>query len=98
MLKYTMEKVLYFADGEKGLHVSITEPSHSDLSERVQKCLERYWIVQVAQDDSGWYFKTTLKGTLALIDLQIEWRKRNGKSIENLLERKSFLKMCEVGE
>lgn len=81
--KYTVEKTLYFADRDIGMHVSSDEPRTSDLMENVTSLLGRGLLEQVAVDDGGEYFKTTKAGKVRLLELQIEWRKQNGKSIDS---------------
>lgn len=78
---YNEEKVLYFANEAKGLHVSIYEEDDTDLSGIVRSLLTRKYIERVAADDSGLYYKTTPSGEKRLIRLQIEWRKGRGKSV-----------------
>ncbi|TNC80844.1 MAG: hypothetical protein C9356_12020 [Oleiphilus sp.] len=82
MKLYTLEKVLYFANQQKGLHVSVDERRGTDLMERVERSLGKGWIIQVAEDDSGRYFKTTTKGKVQLLRLQIQWRKQHGRSTD----------------
>lgn len=80
MKKYNMEKVLYFADQEKGLHVSFKEGEiDSDLSKLVMQALSKRYIKQAGDDDSGCYYQTTRIGKKRLLELQIQWRKNNGK-------------------
>ena len=78
---YNEEKVLYFANEPKGLHVSIREEDDTDLSNIVRHSLTARFIEEVAQDDSGVYYKTTPKGEKRLLQLQIQWRKGRGKSV-----------------
>lgn len=78
---YNEEKVLYFANEPKGLHVSIYEEDDTDLSGIVRSLLTRKYIERVAADDSGLYYKTTAAGEVRLLSLQIQWRKRNGKPV-----------------
>ncbi|WP_106478152.1 hypothetical protein [Phytohalomonas tamaricis] len=88
---YNEEKVLYFANQKQGLHVSITEPEHSDLTEIVESLKEQQMIKRVEHDDSGFYYHTTTAGERRLIHLQIKWRKRNGKSVKEHKKRLSEL-------
>lgn len=78
---YNEEKVLYFANEAKGLHVSIREEDDTDLSQIVYSLLDRQLIKRVAVDDSGLYYQTTPKGEKRLLQLQIQWRKGRGKSV-----------------
>lgn len=72
---YTEEKTLYFASQRQGLHVQPKEADNlSDLSGLVEDALESGFIVKVAEDDSGVYYKTTKLGDIRLLELQIEWR------------------------
>lgn len=77
---FNVEKVLYFADQEKRLHVSSDEAKrYSDLNEIVEKLVGYGEIYKCGEDDSGSYYATTTKGKIKLLGLQIEWRERNGK-------------------
>ncbi|MGP8288988.1 hypothetical protein ACT3OH_01815 [Vreelandella zhanjiangensis] len=78
---YNEEKVLYFANEEKGLHVSVREEDDTDLSGIVRSLLTRKYIERVAADDSGLYYKTTAAGEARLLNLQIQWRERYGKPV-----------------
>lgn len=78
---YNEEKVLYFANEAKALHVSVREEDDTDLSNIVQNLLERKLIERVAVDDSGLYYQTTPKGEKRLLQLQIQWRRGRGKSV-----------------
>jgi hypothetical protein len=91
--KYTTEKVLYFASREEGLHVDIDESSRTDLSELVYKLLNQKMLERVAEDDSGAYYKTTVKGEIRLTELQIEWRSSNGKPVGN---HKNYLEQLKT--
>lgn len=82
MKKYTLEKVLYFADRDEGLHVSDSEKSGTDLDNLIHKCIEREFIEPIDSAGSGSFYKTTKAGKVQLLKLQIEWRKSHGKSID----------------
>lgn len=92
MKKYTVEKTLYFADRDEGLHVSCDEPPGSDLMENVTNLLGRGMLCQVAKDDGGEYFKTTHNGKIHLLILQIQWRRQNGKDTDIHEEKLAKLK------
>jgi len=79
---YTVEKVLYLASQERGLNVSHTEKSSTDLSERVDLLLSKGFLQLVGEDDCSKYYKTTKEGKIKLLRLQIEFRKNSGKSID----------------
>ena len=80
MEKYNIEKVLYFANQRQGLHVQDKEENNTtDLWVLVSRSLKNGRITEVGRDDSGTYYKTTIKGRIALLEKQIEWRKNNGK-------------------
>lgn len=81
-MRYTKEKVLYFASRDTGLHVDIDEKSGTTLSELVYEFMNKGLLERVAEDDSGAYYKTTRKGEIKLLELQIAWRKANGKSTD----------------
>lgn len=92
MKKYTEEKTLYFADRNEGLHVSCDEPKGSDLNRIVTELLGRGMLVQVAKDDGGEYFKTTHAGKIRLLEIQIQWRRQNGKDTDLHEEKLAQLK------
>lgn len=82
MIKYTVEKVLYLANQEKPLNVSLQERACTHLSERVKALLDAKMIYLETQDDSDKFYRTTKLGKIKLLKLQIEWRKRNGKDTD----------------
>lgn len=84
---YNEEKVLYFANQKQALHVSCYEVPTTDLSEIVLDLKERGLIEQVAEDDSGVYYKTTRSGECRLLELQIKWRKGRGKDVAEHQEK-----------
>mgnify|MGYP001193048441 CR=1 FL=1 len=84
--KYTAEKVLYFAAQEKRLHVGPSEEDRvTDLWIEVQRQVVDGCLEHIASDDSGQYFGITDKGQIKLLNMQIEWRKRNGKDVSGHL-------------
>ena len=89
---YDLEKVLYFADQKKGLHVSVTEADDTDLSILVEEAVEDGLIRRVADDDSGWYYQTTLAGEIRLVELQIAWRQHRGRNVDSHKKRLAKLK------
>lgn len=83
MKKYNVEKVLYFADGDQGLHVSPAEEDRvTDLYQILTQQLAAGCLELAATDDSGEYYKTTAAGKEKLLGLQIRWRKSRGKCVE----------------
>lgn len=91
--KYTVEKILYLDSQDKPLNVDIREKQGTDLSDRVSKLLSTGHIELLEQDDRDKYYRTTKKGKIKLLRLQIEWRKTHGKAtdlheleLEELLE------------
>ncbi len=83
-MKYTVEKVLYFANQRSGIHVAPTEKARdTDLSRIVEALIEKGDIHLVGTDDSGDYYQTTKSGDIHLLKLQISWRKAHGKSTED---------------
>ncbi|MEE4087505.1 hypothetical protein V2I64_17105 [Pseudomonas viridiflava] len=80
--KYTVEKVLYFANQKSALHVGPNEEKiDSDLHRTVQALVEKGDIHLCGTDDSGEYFKTTKSGEIHLLKLQIAWRKAHQKDV-----------------
>lgn len=90
--KYNLEKVLYLSGLPKGLNVSVSEPSHTDLSARVKFAVERNYIKLLGSDDADFYYKITEAGSIRLLEMQIVTRKELGKSTdlheETLIELK----------
>lgn len=79
-MKYTEEKAIYFASQEKCLHVCFSEQSrNTDLWRIVKQAEKQGFLIRLAGDDSGHYFGITKIGALRLLELQIEWREKNGK-------------------
>ncbi len=78
--KYTVEKVLYFANQKSALHVAPDEKKRdTDLHRTVSALVEKGDIHMCGTDDSGTYYKTTQTGDIHLLKLQIAWRKAHGK-------------------
>lgn len=81
-MKYTVEKVLYFANQRSGLHVAPSEKQRdTDLSRIVEALIEKGDIHLCGTDDSGDYYQTTKSGDVHLLKLQISWRKAHGKDV-----------------
>lgn len=84
-MKYTLSKTLYLACGEKPLHVHPREEKLcTDLWQKVQTLLSRDWIEKVGEDDSGEYYAATIEGRRIHLNNRIRWRRKNGKSTEQL--------------
>ena len=81
-MKYDVEKVLYLANQEKLLNVSVDEKKGTDLDNRVNALLSAGMIELVTSDDSDKYYKTTKKGKIKLLNMQIEYRKKHGKATD----------------
>lgn len=78
--KYTEEKVLYFANQNSGLHVQSSERArNTTLWGLVCRLVASNKIHCIAEDDSGKYYLATKSGVIALLEMQIDWRKRKGK-------------------
>ncbi|WP_289281523.1 hypothetical protein, partial [Methylophaga sp. UBA5088] len=71
-MRYTEEKVLYFASRDEGLHVDIAEDANTYLSRMVYRFKNEGLLERVAEDDSGSYYTTTIKGEIKLLELQIK--------------------------
>src|SRR5678809_1147893 len=79
MKKYTEEKVLYFANQKTGLHVQSSERArNTTLWGLVCRLVASNKIHCIAEDDSGKYYMTTKLGDIALLEMQIDWRKTHG--------------------
>lgn len=79
-MKYTVEKVLYFANQRSALHVAPDEKVRdTDLARIVEALVEGKELHLCGTDDSGEYYKTTTAGDIHLLKLQISWRKAHGK-------------------
>lgn len=82
-MRYTVEKVLYFASQEKRLHVADTEaPRCTDLHHIVTKEVASGNLRKCGSDDSGDYYECTPDGLIKLYELKISWRRQNGMSTE----------------
>ncbi len=77
MLRYTEEKVLYFAES-KGLHVGTREKG-TTLGDLVSRAVKQQNLKLTKQDGSGRYFDITDKGKIRLLSLQIQIRKQMKK-------------------
>lgn len=82
MIKYTVEKILYLANQEKPFNVDVREESCTDISVRLVKLLSGGYIEEVGRDDYDVYYRTTKKGKIYLLQLQIQWRKAHNKSTD----------------
>lgn len=82
-VKYDVEKVLYLANQEKMLNVSITEKRDTDLSQRVNALLDAGCLVQIpVEDPLNLYYRTTKKGAIKLLEMQIVTRTKLGKATD----------------
>lgn len=78
--KYNEEKVLYLADDAAMLHVDASEVKrNTTLSGIVKDLVKRKMLECIQEDEECSFYKTTLKGSIHLVKLQIKWRKANGK-------------------
>lgn len=82
-LKYTVEKVLYYAAQKSALHVGQHEKQRdTDLHRVVTSLIEAKEIHLCGTDDSGDYYSATKTGHIHLLKLQIAWRKAHGKDTQ----------------
>lgn len=82
-MRFTVEKVLYFASQDKRLHVAETEASRcTDLHHIVTKEVASGNLRKCGSDDSGDYYECTSDGLIKLYELKISWRRQNGMSTE----------------
>lgn len=80
---YTEEKTLYFASQRQGLHVQPKEfTNFTNLSGHVEDGVTAGHLIKVAEDDSGFYYKTTPAGDIRLLELQIEWRESHRRDAD----------------
>lgn len=80
--KYSVEKVLYFANQKSALHVAPDEEKRdTDLHRIVSALIEKGDIHLCGTDDSGNYYQTSRSGEIHLLKLQISWRKAHGKDV-----------------
>lgn len=77
----SIEKILYLANQDKMLNVNIRERG-TDLTNRVNSLLANKSLELVKTTDKDHYYKTTDKGKIELLKLQINTRKRLGKSTD----------------
>lgn len=95
MKKYNTEKVLYLASGDRPLHISPKEyEMRSDLAELVTRLCKSGRLVRTGSDDAGEYYAITDHGRVRLLELQIEWRKRNGKDFSGHQAKLAQLQEC----
>lgn len=81
---YTEEKTLYFASQRQGLHVQPKEfTNFTNLSGHVEDGIKDGHLIKVAEDDSGFYYKTTPAGDIRLLELQIEWRESHRRDADD---------------
>jgi len=79
-MKYTEEKALYFAAKPSALHVAPVEKlKRTTLWGIVSSAVTAGHMEKCGEDDSGEYFRATVDGQIRLLELQIQWRQRNGK-------------------
>lgn len=76
-MKYTIEKVLYFASRDVGLNVDIDERSDTTLSKIVRDLVSEGKIEQVANDDAGKYYKLTEAGKVKHQQYRDQYRRKN---------------------
>ena len=88
MKKYNAEKVLYFANTECGFNLSVDEHKargrdfrQTNLEEIVDGLLKEGLIKEVAKDEVDVYYRTTKSGEVALLNMQIQWRKSRNKDV-----------------
>lgn len=88
MASYNKEKVLYFAEQRKGLHVAPDEATrNTDLHRLVKSLVAEHMIKRVSQTPAGEYYRTTNAGEIKLLEHQIAWREERGKSVQRLQEK-----------
>lgn len=79
----SIEKILYLADtSENGLNVSVKERLDTDLNIRVAKLVEAGCLMNTGGDEKDNFFAITKKGKIKLLKMQIEVRKKLGKSVD----------------
>ncbi|HHX0959330.1 TPA: hypothetical protein ACU6GP_005141 [Pseudomonas aeruginosa] len=82
-MRFTVEKVLYFASQYKRLHVAESEEFRcTDLHHIVTKEVASGNLRKCGSDDSGEYYECTSDGLIKLYELKISWRRQNGMSTE----------------
>jgi len=80
--KYNVEKILYLASfEEKPLNVDVDELG-TDLSDRVKVLVRTGCLEEIDRDDSDIYYRITKKGKIELLKLQIQTRKKLGKTTD----------------
>lgn len=78
----SIEKILYLANQDKMLNVSINEKPGTDLDDRVNLLLESECLELVKIDSKDKFYRTTKKGKIKLLKMQIKVRKKLGKSTD----------------
>ncbi|AGR46527.1 hypothetical protein TW1_011 [Pseudoalteromonas phage TW1] len=89
----SIEKILYLANQDKMLNVSVRESEGTDLNNRVNLLLDSNCLEFVKNNGEDKFYKTTKKGKVKLLKMQIKVRKEMGKptdihefELEELLE------------
>ncbi len=94
-MKYNEEKVLYLADRDQGLHMSRGEERRdTDLFRQVTALVSGGMLKMVEEDPDDQYFRITRAGRVRLCELQIAWRKANGRSVDGITDKLN--KLLEV--
>lgn len=75
----SIEKILYLANQDKMLNVSVRESEGTDLNNRVNLLLDSNCLEFVKNDGKDKFYKTTKKGKIKLLKMQIKVRKEMGK-------------------
>lgn len=82
-MKYTLEKVLYFAGRPSQLHVSHEEAKQKTHLHQQVDCLLRNKFIklEMADEDTGLFYSLTPAGEVMLLEMQIVWRTVHRKDI-----------------
>ena len=85
---YNEEKVLYFANMEKRLHVAPDEKSrNTTLYGLVTDLVKRGLLEEHTSKGRNRWYRTTKAGDIRLLQLQIEWREDRDKGTKELKAR-----------
>ena len=82
---FNKEKILYFANNKGSFHVQSDEPRDSDCRIMTDQLEAGGLLKKLEIGGSGEFYGITKAGRIRLLELQIQWRKRNNKSVDALL-------------
>ena len=93
---YDLEKVLYLANREEGLHVRQKEPRGSDLLKHLDHCISKSYVQRIPDKSTkDRFYGITHKGKVQLLKLKIKWRTAHDKPVRK--EEQELEELEKVG-